>query len=180
MVLAEVCTLRAKVCALRVLLVIFIIIIITIIIIIIIIIVTSPLHESRLLWIHDPHRSQPSRVPASHPPASQKNNPVPRINNSVPRTNITAPRSEQKVLKDRENAPRNNPLGQSSDVHMRAPLETISSSVWHNSAISSPANNYPPVPRNNVTDRQTSSQEAAPPPPKRKRNRVQRRERRAR
>ena len=49
--------------------------------------VTSPLHESRLLWIHDPHRSQPSRVPTSHPPASQKNNPVPRINNSVPRTN---------------------------------------------------------------------------------------------
>ena len=142
--------------------------------------VTSPLHESRLLWIHDPHRSQPSRVPASHPPASQKNNPVPRINNSVPRTNTTAPRSEQKVLKDSENAPRNNPLGQSSDVRMRAPLETISSSVWHNSAISSRANNCPPVPRNNVTDRQTSSQEAAPPPPKRKRNRVQRRERRAR
>ena len=49
--------------------------------------VTSPLHKSRLLWIHDPHRSQPSRVPTSHPPASQKNNPVPRINNSVPRTN---------------------------------------------------------------------------------------------
>ena len=142
--------------------------------------VTSPLHESRLLWIHDPHRSQPSRVPASHPPASQKNNPVPRINNSVPRTNITAPRSEQKVLKDSENAPRNNPIGQSSDVRMRAPLETISSSVWHNSAISSRANNCPPVPRNNVTDRQTSSQEAVPPPPKRKRNRVQRRERRAR
>ena len=114
------------------------------------------------------------------PPASQKNNPVPRINNSVPRTNITAPRSEQKVLKDSENVPRNNPLGQSSDVRMRAPLETISSSVWHNSAISSRANNCPPVPRNNGTDRQTSSQEAAPPSPKRKRNRVQRRERRAR
>ena len=142
--------------------------------------VTSPLHESRLLWIHDPHRSQPSRVPASHPPASQKNNPVPRINNSVPRTNSTAPRSEQKVLKDSEIAPRNNPIGQSSDVRMRAPLENISSSAWHNSAISSRANNCPPVPRNNVTDRQTSSQEAVQPPPKRKRNRVQRRERRAR
>ena len=142
--------------------------------------VTSPLHESRLLWIHDPHRSQPTRVPASHPPASQKNNPVPRINNSVPRTNITAPRSERKVLENSENAPRNHPHGQSSDVRMRAPLEAISSSVWHNSAISSRANNCPPVPRNNVTDRQTSSQETAPPPPKRKRNRVQRRERRAR
>ena len=142
--------------------------------------VTSPLHESRLLWIHDPHRSQPSRVPTSHPPASQKDNPVPRINNSVPRTNSTAPRSEQKVPKDSENAPRNNPIGQSSDVRMRAPLENISSSVWHNSAISLRANNCPPVPRNNVTDRQTSSQEAVPPPPKRKRNRVQRRERRAR
>ena len=31
--------------------------------------VASPLHESRLLWIHDPHRSQPSRVPPSHPPS---------------------------------------------------------------------------------------------------------------
>ena len=34
--------------------------------------VTSPLHESRLLWIHDPHRSQSSRVPPSHPPASRR------------------------------------------------------------------------------------------------------------
>ena len=29
--------------------------------------VTSPLHESRLLWIHDPHHRQSSRVPTSHP-----------------------------------------------------------------------------------------------------------------
>ena len=107
------------------------------------------------------------------PPASQKNNPVPR-------TTYTAPRSEQKVPKDSENTPRNNPIAQSSDVRMRAPLENIPSSVWHNSAISSHANNCPPVPRNNVTDRQTSNQEAVPPPPKRKRNRVHRRERRAR
>ena len=85
--------------------------------------VTSPLHESRLLWIHDPHRSQPTRVPASHPPASQKNNPVPRINNLVPRTNITAPRNERKVLENSENTPRNHPHRQSSDVRTRAPLK---------------------------------------------------------
>ena len=142
--------------------------------------VTSPLHESRLLWIHDPHRSQPSRVPTSHPPASQKNNPVPRINNSVPRTNYTAPRSDQKVPRNSENAPRNSPIAQPSDVRMRAPLENIPSSVWHNSALSSRANNCPPVPRNNVTDRQINNQKTVPPPPKRKRNRVNRRERRAR
>ena len=142
--------------------------------------VTSPLHESRLLWIHDPHRSQPSRVPTSHPPASQKNNPVPRINNSVPRTNYTAPRSDQNVPRNSGNAPRNNPIAQSSDVRMHAPLENIPSSVWHNSAISSHSSDCPPVPRNNVTDRQINNQETVPPPPKRKRNRVNRRERRAR
>ena len=125
--------------------------------------------------------TRPSPQPAiSCSDQSQKNNPVPRINNSVPRTNYTAPRSEQKVPKDSENAPRNNPIAQSSDVRMRAPLENIPSSVWHNSAISSRANNCPPVPGNNVTDRQTSNHEAVPPPPKRKRNRVHRRERRER
>ena len=56
--------------------------------------VTSPLHESRLLWIHDPHHHQSSRVPSSHPPASQKNNTVvPRTNDTVPRTNDTVPRT---------------------------------------------------------------------------------------
>ena len=149
--------------------------------------VTSPLHESHLLWIHDPHHCQSSRVPTSHPPASQKNNTVPRINDTVPRTNDTVPRTNYTVPRNiyqpprqRENVPRNNPIVPSSDARVRAPLESISSSVWHNSSLSSRDNNCPPVPRNNVTDRQTSDREAVPPSPKRKRNRVHRRERRAR
>ena len=142
--------------------------------------VTSPLHESRLLWIHDPHRSQPSRVPPSHPPASPKNNSVPRTNNTVPRTNHTVPRSNQKVPRNSENAPRNSPIAQSSDVRVRAPLENIPSSVWHNSAISSRSNDCPPVPRNNMTDEQINPQKTVSPTPKKKRNRFYRRERRAR
>ena len=149
--------------------------------------VTSPLHESRLLWIHDPHRSQSSRVPPSHPPASQKNNSVPRTNNTVPRTNHTVPRTNHtvprnnyQIPRNRENAPRNSPIAQSSDTRVRAPLENIPSSVWHNSAISSRANDCPPVPRNNVTDRPIDSQKTVPPPPKKKRNRFYRRERRVR
>ena len=118
-----------------------------------IIIVTSPLHESRLLWIHDPHRSQSSRVPSSHPPASQKNssvprinNTVPRINNTVPRTNYTVPRNNYQPPRNRENAPRNSPTAQSSDARVRAPLENIPSSVWHNSALSSVLMTVPQCP----------------------------------
>ena len=130
-------------------------------------IVTSPLHESRLLWIHDPHRNQSSRVPASHPPASQKTNPVPRTNNTVPRTNNTVPRinntvprnNNNPVSRNHENGPRNGPIPgpapQSSDVRMRAPLDNVSSSVRCNSSLSSRVNSCPPVPRNNATDRQT-------------------------
>ena len=132
---------------------------------------TSPLHESRLQWIHDPHHRQPSSAPASHPPASQKNNTVPRTNDTVPRTNDTVPRNVYQPPQHRENVHRNDPI---------APLRNINSSVRHNSSLSSPRDSCPPVPRNNVTDRQTSEQEPVPPPPKRKRNRVQRRERRAR
>ena len=141
---------------------------------------TSPLHESRLQWIHDPHLRQPSSVPASHPPASQKNNPVPRINDSVPRTNYSVPRNIYQPPPHRENVTKSDPVAQSSDVHVRAPLRNINSSVWHNSSLPSSHDICPPVPRNNVTDRQTSEQGPVPPPPKRKRNRVQRRERRAR
>ena len=108
------------------------------------------------------------------------NDTVPRTKDTVPRTNYTVPRNIYQPPRKRENAPRNNPIVQSSDARVRAPLESISSSVWHNSSLSSRDNNCPPVPRNNVTDRQTSNQEAVPPPPKRKRNRVHRRERRAR
>ena len=76
--------------------------------------VTSPLHESHLLWIHDPHRNQPSRVPSRQPPASQKINTVPRTNNTVPRSNNKLPRNN-------DNVPRNSPITQSSDARMRAP-----------------------------------------------------------
>ena len=62
-----------------------------------------------------------------------------------------------------------------------APLLKISPVLYgHNSALSSRANGCPPVPRNNVTDRQIDAQKTVPPPPKKKRNRVYRRERRAR
>ena len=108
------------------------------------------------------------------------NDTVPRTNSTVPRTNYSVPRNVYQPPQRRENAPRNNPIVPSSDARVRAPLENINSSVWHNSSLSSHRNNCLPVPRNNVTDRQTSEQETVPPPPKRKRNRVQRRERRAR
>ena len=98
---------------------------------------------------------------------------MPRINDTVPRNNYQPP-------KNHENAPRNSAVVQSSDASVRAPLENIPSSVWHKSALSSRANDCPPVPRNNVTDRQIDNQKTVPPPPKRKRNRVHRRERRAR
>ena len=104
------------------------------------------------------------------PQASQKNNSVPRTNNTVPRTNHTVPRTNHTVPRNnyqpprnRENAPRNSPIAQSSDARVRAPLENIPSSVWHNSAISSRANDCPPVPRNNVTDRQIDAQKTVPP-----------------
>ena len=152
-----------------------------------IVFVTSPLHESRLRWVHDLHHRQPSSVPTSHPPASQENNTVPRTNDTVTRTNDTVPRTNYSVPRNvyqppqrRENARRNDPIVPSSDVRVRAPLENINSSVWHNSSLSSQRNNCLPVPRNNVTDRQISERETVPPPPKRKRNHVQRRERRAR
>ena len=99
--------------------------------------VTSLLHESRLLWIHDPHRNQPPRVPSRQPPASQKINTVPRTNNTVPRSNNKVPRSNNKVPRNNDNVPRNSPITQSSDARVRAPLENIPSSVWHNSNLSS-------------------------------------------
>ena len=90
------------------------------------------------------------------------------------------PRSNNKVPRNNDNVPRNRPIAQSSDVRVRAPLENISSSVWHNSTLSSRSNNCPPVPRNNVTDRQLDPQKPVSPTPKKKRNRFYRRERRAR
>ena len=143
-------------------------------------IVTSPLHESRLHWIHDPQLRQTSSVPTSHPPASTTSHPVPRVNDSVPRINNSVPRNVYPPPSRQEKVSTNAPIVPSSDVRVRAPLTRIDSSVWRNSSIPSSQEICPPVPRNNMTDRPTSATATAPPPPKRKRNRVQRRERRAR
>ena len=115
-------------------------------------IVTSPLQESRLLWLHDQHPRQPSRV-------SETTDQVPRNNNIVPR---------------------NNPAPQFRDARVRAPLENINSSTWYNSALSSRSSDCHPVPRNNITDRSNEQQKTVSRPPKKKRNRHYRRERRAR
>ena len=82
--------------------------------------------------------------------------------------------------RNNDNVPRNRPIAQSSDVRVSSPLENVSSSAWHNSTLSSRSNNCPPVPRNNVTDRQVDPQKTVSPTPKRKMNCVHRRERRAR
>ena len=154
--------------------------------------VTSPLHESRLLWVHDPHLRQTSPVPASHLPASRTNNTVPRINNTVPRSNITVPRSnisvpntrDKVVCRNYENGPRNGPApgsaSRSSDLSVRAPLDNVSTSASGNNSLPSRVNNCPPVPRNNETDRQTDIQKNMSPRPKKKRINFKRRERRAR
>ena len=131
---------------------------------------TSPLHDSRLHWVHDPQPHQTPSVPPSHSPSSTVNPPVPRINGSVPRISKTVPRNIYPPPRKESTA---TPIAPSSDVRVRAPLTRIDSSVWQNSS----QEICPPVPRNNVTDSATAT---APPPPKRKRNRVQRRERRAR
>ena len=132
--------------------------------------VTSPLHDSRLHWVHDPQPRQTPSVPPSHSPSSPVNPPVPRINDSVPRITKTVPRN---VYPPPRKESTSISIALSSDVRVRAPLTRIDSSVWQNSS----QEICPPVPRNNVTDSDIAT---APPPPKRKRNRVQRRERRAR
>ena len=142
--------------------------------------VTSPLHESRLHWVHDPQLRQTSSVPTSHPPALATSHPVPRINDSVPRFTNSVPRNVYPPLSRQEKVSTNAPIVLSSGVRVCAPFTSIDSSVWRNSSMPSSQELCPPVPRNNTTDRPTSATTTAPPPPKRKRNRVQRRERRAR
>ena len=133
--------------------------------------VTSPLHESGLLWIHDLHHNQPPRVPHRQTVVPEKQDTVPRnIPTKVPRNNIKVPR--------------NNPVTQSSDARARAPLENIQSSSWYNSNLSkemySRSSDCHPVPRTNVQDSNDVHQKTVPLPPKRKRDRKHRRERRAR
>ena len=139
--------------------------------------VTSPLHDSRLRWVHDPQPRQTPSVPPSHSQSSPMNPPVPRINDSVSKSDNTAPRINKTVPRNVYPPPRKEStaisIAPSSDVRVRAPFTRIESSVWENSS----RQNCPPVPRNNVTD---SNGPTAPPPQKRKRNRVHRRERRVR
>ena len=135
--------------------------------------VTSPLHESRLLWIHDPHHNQPPRVPHRQTVVPAKQDTVPRnIPTKVPRNNAKVPR--------------NSPVTQSSDARARAPLENIQSSSWYNSNLSSEmysrSSDCNPVPRSNVQNSNDVRKQVVSSslPPKRKRDRKHRRERRAR
>ena len=80
--------------------------------------VTSPLHESRLHWIHDPNPNQSHRVEPRK--TVTKSNTVPR-NNAVPRNN---------TVKSRDSIPRN-------------PLDPIPSASWYNSSFPVPSASPP-------------------------------------
>ena len=136
--------------------------------------VISPLHESRLHWIHDPNPNQSHRV--------KPRQTAPRINNN------TVPRNNHNTV------PRNNNVVQNSDSHARSPLETIPSVSWYNSNLpllsaSSPRKNVSKhsqsVPRSNNHENSKTTQvrnnaNCSSPPPKKKRDRKHRREMRAR
>ena len=133
--------------------------------------VTSPLHESRLHWIHDPHPNQPPRVTPRQAVPRNNNNTVPRNNhNTVPRNTNTV---------------------QNSDARAREPLETIPSASWYNSNLPLPSASSPRknvcklVPRSNIQRNDETVQvrneaSSSSLPPKKKRDRKHRRERRAR
>ena len=136
--------------------------------------VTSPLHESRLHWIHDPNPNQSHRV--------KPRQTVPRTNND------TVPRNNHNTV------PRNNNVVQNSDSHARSPLETIPSASWYNSNLPLPSASSPrknvskhsqSVPRSNNHENSKTTQvvnnaKCSSPPPKKKRDRKYRRERRER
>ena len=139
--------------------------------ILLIMVVTSPLHESRLLWIHDPHPNQPPRV-------TPRQTVITENRDSVPRNN-------------QQTVPRNNKVVNHSDARARAPLDNIPSSSWFNSNLSH--SSIPnlrssvcnPVPRTNLQRNKETIQVreqavSSSLPPKRKRDRKHRRERRAR
>ena len=86
--------------------------------------VTSPLHESRLLWIHDPHHNQPPRVTPRQTVIPEKHDSVPRNNQpTVPRNN------QQKVPRNNQQTVPRNKVVKHSDARARAPLENIPSSL---------------------------------------------------
>ena len=80
--------------------------------------VTSPLHESRLHWIHDPNPNQSHHVEPKQ--TVSRNNTVP-MNNTVPRNNIV----------------------KNSDSISRNPLDPIPSTSWYNSSFSVPSASFP-------------------------------------
>ena len=133
--------------------------------------VTSPLHESRLMWIHDPHPNQPPRVTRKQAVTKKNIDPVPRNN--------------------KHTVPRNTNAVNNSDARARAPLGTIPSASWYSSSL--PLSSVPtprssvcnPVPRTNLQQKEGTTQvhnqaNSSSLPPKRKRDRKHRRERRAR
>ena len=139
---------------------------------------TSPLHESRLMWIHDPHPNQPPRVTPRQTVTKKKSDPVSRNNNP------TLPRNNNQTV------PRNTNAVNSSDACARAPLGTIPSASWFNSSL--PPSSVPtprssicnPVPRTNLQRKERTTQvhnaaNSSSLLPKRKRDRKHRRERRA-
>ena len=133
--------------------------------------VTSPLHESRLLWLHDPHPRQSPRSPPRST-VQQENKPVPRNNNN-------------------SSVPRNNSVSNGSDACVRAPLDNIASTTWYNTSLSHPrvpdksSSVCNPVPRNTMQrnmENMIEPHSVVQPsqPSKKKRINFNRRERRAR
>ena len=129
--------------------------------------VTSPLHESRPLWIHDPHSNQPPRVPPRQTVTKENRDPVPRNNTPT--------------------VPRNNNAVNNSDARAQAHPEIIPSASWFNSNLSpssvpTRSSVCKPVPRTNLQHNKATTQvtrQSDSSPPKRKRDRKHRRERRA-
>ena len=132
---------------------------------------TSPLHESRLMWIHDPHPNQPPCVTRKQAVTKKNIDPVHRNN--------------------KHTVPRNTNAVSNSDARARAPLGTIPSASWYNSSL--PLSSVPtprssvcnPVPRANLQQKEGTTQihnraNSSSLPPKRKWDRKHRRERRAR
>ena len=113
--------------------------------------VTSPLHESRLLWIHDPYPNQPPRVTPRQTVVKENHDPVPRNNQpTVPRNNQqTVPRNNQQTVprNNQQTVPRNSNTINRSDARARAPLDIILSASWFNSNL--PPSNIP-APRSSV------------------------------
>ena len=146
--------------------------------------VTSPRHESRLLWIHDPHHNQPPRVTPRQTVIPEKHDSVPRNNQpTVPRNN------QQKVPRNNQQTVPRNKVVKHSDARARTPLENIPSSSWYNSNLSSVSNSRSSVcnlvprtnlQRNNETSSMREQAVSSSLPPKRKRDRKHRRERSAR